>query len=754
MCFNSYARPSSFLLGGKTIVNSPNRVDRIVRGIQSVLEEISGRDLSTESPAATFSDLGLDSLLLTQGALAMSRQFKTKVKLKHLAEDFPSCQSLAEYLDQTLPATAFAETAPAMTQSVPPPVPTSPAAVSAPLQSATAAVSSVAPPNPTTVAVPPMRFSAAGGASSSAVEELVRFQLSIMTRQLELLAGAPAAPAALAQPSVEAAQPAAAVSTAVQPRQDQAATPAVAAPTAAVENAQGGAQEGEKPRGHGPQLVIDRSKGSELTPTQEKHLERLIQRYTAKTAASKAFTARNRRQIADPRTVAGFRPRLKELVYPIVAKRSSGCRLWDLDDNEYIDLLGGYGSNFFGFGAPFVRKAIAEQMELGMEIGPQTWLAEEVASLFREFVPFDRVAFCNTGSEAVLATLRLARTVTGRDLIVMFAGGYHGIFDEVVVRPTKTRSMPAAPGIPRAAVDNILVLPWADPAAFEIIRQRADEIAAVLVEPVQSRAPHIQPAEFLKELRKITQEIGSALIFDEVVCGFRVAPGGAQEHFGIQADMGSYGKVVGGGLSIGIVAGKREYMDALDGGHWEYGDSSVPEVGVTYFAGTFVRHPIAMAAARASLLYMKEQGPALQRRVNESTQRFTDQLNALFRSQEAPLELRHFGSVMKFAQTSDVPYGEIFFAHLRERGVHVWDGRPSYMTMAHEEKDLAAVVETFRLAIGDMQDGGFYPRPVVQSRADTPPMPGARLGRDAQGNPTWFVPDPANPSRHIPLARE
>jgi glutamate-1-semialdehyde aminotransferase/acyl carrier protein len=734
-------------------VNSPNRVDRIVRGIQSVLEEISGRDLSTESPAATFSDLGLDSLLLTQGALAMSRQFKAKVKLKHLAEDFPSCRQLAEYLDQTLPATAFAETAPAMTKSVLP-IPVSPSAVSAPMQPSAVSVSAAPPTPPSlagpTVAMPPLRFSAPGGASSSTVEELVRFQLSIMTRQLELLAGAPASAAALAAPPLETAPLVAAASPTAQPQQEQPAAAVSAAPQGEKE----AAQTGEKPRGHGPQLVIDRSKGNELTPTQEKHLERLIQRYTAKTAASKAFTARNRKQISDPRTVAGFRPRLKELVYPIVAKRSSGCRLWDLDGNEYIDLLGGYGSNFFGFGAPFIRKAIAEQMELGMEIGPQTWLAEEVASLFREFVPFDRVAFCNTGSEAVLATLRLARTVTGRDLIVMFAGGYHGIFDEVVVRSTKTRSMPAAPGIPRAAVDNILVLPWADPAAFEIIRQRADEIAAVLVEPVQSRAPHIQPAEFLKELRKITLEIGSALIFDEVVCGFRVAPGGAQEHFGIQADMGSYGKVVGGGLSIGIVAGKREYMDALDGGHWEYGDTSVPEVGVTYFAGTFVRHPIAMAAAKASLLYMKEQGPALQRRVNETSQRFADQLNALFRSQEAPIELRHFGSVMKFALTSDIPYGEIVFAHLRERGIHVWDGRPCYMTMAHEEKDLATVVEMFRQAIGDMQDGGFYPRPVVQSRADTPPMPGARLGRDAQGNPTWFVPDPANPSRHIPLARE
>ena len=719
-------------------MTSPNRVNRIVSGIKSVLEEISGQDLSAQPPAATFSDLGLDSLLLTQAALAMSKKFK--VKLKDLAESFPSCQQLAEHLEGALPATAFPDTAaPAPAAPTPPPSP-APAQVRA-MTEPSSKTPARAPSRPEEYSLPAFR-GPASGPEGSALADLVRAQLALMRRQLELLSGG------------QTALPAAAVADAPAQAVQEAVGPLTAEPPAPSQpEAPSQAPSAEAPRGHGPQLVIDRSSGKELSPTQEKHLDKLIARYTSKTAASKAFTARNRKQISDPRTVSGFRPRLKELVYPIVAKSSSGCHLWDLDGNEYIDLLSGYGSNFFGFGAPFIKKAIAEQMELGMEIGPQTWLAEEVASLFREFVPFDRVAFCNTGSEAVLATFRLARTATGRDLVVMFSGAYHGIFDEVVVRPTKARTMPAAPGIPNASVENMLVLPWNDPAAFEIIRQRADEIAAVIVEPVQSRAPHIQPVEFLKELRKITTEIGAALIFDEVVCGFRVAPGGAQEYFGIQADLGSYGKVVGGGLSIGIVAGKREFMDALDGGHWEYGDASVPEVGVTYFAGTFVRHPIAMAAAKAALIFMKEQGPGLQRGINEKTQRFADKLNALFRSEEAPLELRTFGSVMKFAVTAEVPYGEIVFAHLRERGVHLWDGRPCFLTMAHTDQDLATVIETFKQVIAAMQEGGFYPRPVVQNRADVPPVPGAKLGRDAKGNPTWYIPDPANPSRHIPYVK-
>ena len=142
---------------------------------------------------------------------------------------------------------------------------------------------------------------------------------------------------------------------------------------------------------------------------------------------------------------------------------------------------------------------------------------------------------------------------------------------------------------------------YGSPKALETIAARGGELAAVLVEPVQSRRPELQPREFLKELRRLTAASGTALIFDEVVTGFRVAPGGAQAFFDVRADLATYGKVVGGGLPIGVVAGRREYMDALDGGGWSFGDASFPDVGVTFFAGTFVRHPLALAAAVAVL---------------------------------------------------------------------------------------------------------------------------------------------------------
>ena len=188
-----------------------------------------------------------------------------------------------------------------------------------------------------------------------------------------------------------------------------------------------------------------------LTPAQEQHLRAFIDRYTRRTAGSKELTASNRAHLADPRSVAGFRQVWKEMVYPIVVNRSSGSRLWDVDGNEYVDLTNGFGTILFGHNPDFIREAVKAQLDQGIEIGPQTPLAGEVARLVCEMSGMERAAFCNTGSEAVTAAIRVARTVSGRDKIAMFAGAYHGIFDEVLVRPTVVsgvlRSTPIAPGI-------------------------------------------------------------------------------------------------------------------------------------------------------------------------------------------------------------------------------------------------------------------------------------------------------------------
>ncbi len=497
----------------------------------------------------------------------------------------------------------------------------------------------------------------------------------------------------------------------------------------------------------------------ELNAVQKKLIADLTARYTYKTRGSKAYTAHHRDYMADPRVVSGFKPATKEIVYPIVADRSKGSRIWDIDGNEYIDALNGFGSNFLGYQHPAVIVALHRQLDEGVEVGPQHPLAGEVCRLICEFTASDRAALCNTGSEAVLGAMRIARTVTGRSLIVSFNGSYHGINDEVIVRGASNhKSYPAAPGILPEAVQNMLVLEYGTPESLEIIRSRASEFAAVLVEPVQSRRPDFVPVEFLNELRKITRQAGTVLIFDEVITGFRMHPGGAQAMFGIRADIGTYGKVVASGIPIGVIAGRKEFMDALDGGTWKFGDASAPEAGVTYFAGTFVRHPLALAAAKASLDYMRLKGPELQEAVSAKTKRLVDALSAICQSMSLPITVPSFGSLWKLKFTRDIPFGELLFTLMRDKGIHIQDVFPCFLTEAHTEADVDAIIAAFRSSVNELIQGQFLEGevvtpPVVKSAGlNEPPVPGARLGRDPDGNPAWYVPDPAHPGRYLPVS--
>jgi glutamate-1-semialdehyde aminotransferase len=396
-------------------------------------------------------------------------------------------------------------------------------------------------------------------------------------------------------------------------------------------------EEKELKKPFGAVARIEKSVNSQFTDKQVQWLEAFKSAYVQKTKLSKAYTQQHRPHLADPRVVTGFKPHLKEMIYQPVVNRSLGSRIWDIDGNEYVDVLNGFGSNMFGHNPPFIVEAISEQLKRGYELGPQHELAGEVAKMICELTNSDRAGFCNTGSEAVLGAMRIARTVTGRSTIISFNGSYHGINDEVILRGTKKfKSVPAAAGIMPESVQNMLVLDYGTPESLEIIRQRAHEIAAVMVEPVQSRRADFHPKEFLQEVRKITSDNGCLLIFDEVITGFRTLPGGAQQYFDVKADIGTYGKVVGGGMPIGVIAGKKEYMDALDGGFWQYGDGSVPEIGVTYFAGTFVRHPFALAAAKAVLLHMKEKGQALQEHLNGNTAWLAKEVNDFAASLNIP----------------------------------------------------------------------------------------------------------------------
>jgi glutamate-1-semialdehyde aminotransferase/acyl carrier protein len=714
------------------------RLSAITSKLLNVFLALSGTEIALSDADKTFFELGMDSLLLTQAASKLQSEFGVGVKFRQLVDDLSTPSSLALFLDKSLPPDAFRPSP----QSAESQKPSDPSAIQ---QARQDTIPSDGSPHSSQGEIK-MLLSFPTDAKNP-LAQVIAQQLNIMSRQLEILTGKK-----IIAPSIESAHaPSAPLVTNVQ-SPEPATTPM--APIKVLPVSPG---EDEAKKFVGPALRINKSHGEALSPRQQRHFKDLIERYTQRTKSSKEYTQKHRAHLADPRAVSGFRPVLKELIYPLVVNRSLGSKIWDIDGNEYVDILNGFGSNFFGHRAPFVMKAVADQLKTGIEIGPQHPLAGELADELCEFLGHDRVAFCNTGSEAVLGAMRIARTVTGRNKIVMFVGAYHGIFDEVIVRGTKTlRSIPAAPGIQPGAVDNIMVLDYGTPETLDIIRKNIHDLAAVLVEPVQSRLPELQPKEFLLELRDITEQAGTPLIFDEVVTGFRTCPGGAQEYFGIKADLATYGKVLGGGMNIGLIAGKSKYIDALDGGYWQYGDDSIPEIGVTYFAGTFVRHPPALAAAKAVVKYLKAKGPQLQKKLNAKTASLVSTLNEYFSSVSVPLQLTNFASVMRVGYTEDVPFGELLFVHLREKGVHIWDHRPSFLTIAHSDEDIAFVIDAFKQSIKEMQQGEFLPSPsnlAAAFDASKPPCPGARLGRDPEGNPAWFVPDSDRPGKYLQIGR-
>jgi glutamate-1-semialdehyde aminotransferase len=220
--------------------------------------------------------------------------------------------------------------------------------------------------------------------------------------------------------------------------------------------------------------------------------------------------------------------------------------------------------------------------------------------------------------------------------------------------------------------------------------------------------------------------------------------------------LAAYGKVIGGGYPIGVIAGKREFMDALDGGAWAFGDDSTPTVGVTYFAGTFVRHPLALAACHAVLLHLREQGPALQAALTARTTALVESMNQAARAVSAPVEVRQIASLWRIAFTEEHPLQDLLWAMMRDRGIHILDNFPCFLTTAHSDDDCAQVLRAFRDAIAEMQASEFFPparvAPPEVVNADAPPAANARLGRDRDGSPAWFVPDPNVPGGYVKVA--
>ena len=449
------------------------------------------------------------------------------------------------------------------------------------------------------------------------------------------------------------------------------------------------------------------------TAQQRQYLEDFIRKYADKTKGSKQYTDKTRFAHANNRNLSSFRSYWKEIVYPIIAERSDGSKMWDIDGNEYIDITMGFGVNLFGHHPSFITQVIDDSTRSSLPpLGPMSDVAGEVADRIRTCTGVERVAFYNSGTEAVMVALRLARAATGRKKVVAFSGSYHGTFDGVLgVASTKggaASANPLAPGILQSFMDDLIILHYNNPDSLDVIRSLGDELAAVLVEPVQSRRPDLQPKAFLKELRAITQQSGTALIMDEIITGFRIGLGGAQEWFGIQADLVTYGKIIGGGQPLGIVAGKAEFMNAIDGGTWQYGDDSYPqdEAKRTFVAGTFNTHPLTMRMSLAVLRHLQTEGEHLYEQLNQKTAYLVDQLNRCFEQSEVPIRMVRFGSLFRFVSSLD---NDLFFYHLNPKGIYVWEGRNCFLSTAHTADDIENIIQAVKDTVKDLRRGGFIP---------------------------------------------
>lgn len=446
-----------------------------------------------------------------------------------------------------------------------------------------------------------------------------------------------------------------------------------------------------------------------FTPQQQAYLDRFADEYQGRLARSSARREQAWPALADARSSQGWSAQLpaparavwaatRRLRFPIVADRCDGARAWDIDGHEYVDCCLGFGVHLFGHRPEFIDDALRRQLARGLPIGFQSDRANEVAAAIAAMTASERVALCNTGAEAIMGAVRLARAATRRDVVAVFAGAYHGSYDAAMPAIDMPR------GLPASLAGDTLVLEYGAPRSLEILEQRADTLAAVLVEPVQARSPGLQPRAFLADLRALTRSRDVALIFDDVLLGFRVHQGGSQAHFGVQADLATFGKILGGGLPIGAIGGSARFLDAIDGGPWRAADG-LPDADKIWFAGTFNKNPLTMAAASAVTERLQAAGPALQADLAARTAMLVQRMSARLAADRVPLRIDHCGSMFRLMVT---PQTWALLPHLRLRGVYVFDGATFFLSTAHQDADLQLVEDALMDSVAAMRDGGFF----------------------------------------------
>ncbi len=395
---------------------------------------------------------------------------------------------------------------------------------------------------------------------------------------------------------------------------------------------------------------------------------------------------------------------------PVFIKRGQGARVYDVDGNQYIDYVGSWGPLILGHLHPEVVQALQKALEIGTSFGAPTELETELAQLIVDIVPsIEMVRMVNSGTEATMSALRLARAYTKKNKIVKFEGCYHGHTDALLIKAGSgalTLGIPSSPGVPDNIANNTITATYNDLAMIEeIFAQEGQDIAAVIVEPVAGNMGCVPPLPgFLEGLRQVTKEYGALLIFDEVMSGFRVALGGAQELYNIDPDLTCLGKVIGGGLPVGAYGGKREIME------------QVAPAGSVYQAGTLSGNPLAMTAGLATLKIL--QRPGTYEQLFKATDKLAQGLESLTKELNVTASFNKVGTMLSIfftdkqvvdypsAATSDVAKFGKFFWKMLQNGVYLAPSQfeASFMSLAHTDEDIDMTIGAAKKSLQEIND--------------------------------------------------
>lgn len=381
---------------------------------------------------------------------------------------------------------------------------------------------------------------------------------------------------------------------------------------------------------------------------------------------------------------------------PRFIEQADGVYMTDVDGNRYLDFIGSWGPMILGHNHPAIKEAVIKACEKGLSFGAATEREVQMAELMTEVIPsLEMVRMVNSGTEAVMSAIRAARGYTGRDKIVKFTGCYHGHSDALLVKAgsgVMTAGIPDSAGVPAGCTQDTLSAVYNDLAGVEaLFAQYPKEIAAVIVEPVAANMGVVPPKKgFLEGLRKLCSKHGSVLIFDEVITGFRLGLQGAQGCFGIDADLVTYGKIIGAGMPVGAYGGKRAIME------------TVSPVGAVYQAGTLSGNPVAMAAGIAQLTILKN-NPQIYENLNKKSDIFFETMKENVRKSGHAWQINHVGSIGSLffteqpvvdyasAKTSDTTEYAQYFRYMLENGIHLAPAQfeAMFVSAAHTEENLS-----------------------------------------------------------------